>query len=196
MGVGKDYLARHVIQPFIESRFPKERCISLAFADQLKINTIMKHNVPFQAVFLKKTEQTRSLLQKEGTENGRNKFGKDIWIRYTQNWIETWKSRGFTTFLLTDVRFRNEVDWIHNQGGVVIRVEAPKRSAAKYEQEFGKNNNNMEGSIHQSEIDLDNGDPFKYDLIVNNDDENEEKGKNSIYKFLLNLNSERFHLIK
>ena len=184
MGVGKDYIARNVIQPFIESRFPTERCISLAFADQLKINTIMKHNVPFESVFLKKNDQTRSLLQREGTENGRNKFGKDLWIRYTHNWIDVWKSRGFTTFLLTDVRFCNEIDWIHNQGGVVIRVEAPNRSRAKYEQEFGKVSGDQ---FHQSEIELDNKECF--DLVVNNDDT--EPDCNLIYNFLSNLFSSR-----
>lgn len=183
MGVGKDYLARHVIQPFIESRFPKERCINLAFADQLKINTIMKYQVPFESVFIKKNDQTRKLLQREGTENGRHKLGENIWINYTENWIETWKSRGFSTFILSDVRFCNEIDWIHNQGGVVIRIEAPKRSQAKFEQEFGPVEN---GGSHQSEIELDNIDPFNYDLVVDND-QNQNQNQiqlNLIYNFL------------
>lgn len=181
MGVGKDYIARNVIQPFIESRFPKERCINLAFADQLKINTIMNYNVPFTSVFINKNDKTRNLLQKEGTENGRHKFGEDIWIRYTQNWIDVWKSRGFSTFLLSDVRFCNEIDWIHKQGGVVIRIEAPKRSKVKFEQEFGQCNNECS---HQSEIELDNIDCF--DLIVNNDNDhtNDDTQLNLIYNFL------------
>ena len=191
MGVGKDYLARHIIQPFIESSFPKERCISLAFADQLKINTIINHNVPFESVFLKKNDQTRNLLQREGTENGRNKFGKDHWIRYTHNWIETWKSRGFTTFLLTDVRFCNEIDWIHKNNGVVIRVEAPNRSAMKFEQEFGKQSGS---NSHQSEIELDNIDPFNFDLVVNNDVDATDC--NLIYHFLSNLFAKKFKLVK
>lgn len=165
LGVGKDFIARNVVQPFIERQFPIERPINLAFADQLKINTIIKHNVPFEQVFVKKTNDTRRLLQMEGTEIGRNTYGKNIWIRYMDNWINTWKSRGFTTFLITDCRFKNEIDWIHSQGGVVIRISAPIRSEKKLVSEYGDTNI----TTHQSERDLDNIDDSEYDFVFDND---------------------------
>lgn len=166
LGVGKDYISRNVIQPFIQQNFHKEQCIQLAFADQLKINTILNHpNVSFDSVFIKKTKYTRELLQHEGTEMGRNSKGSDIWINYTENWINVWKMRGFTTFLLSDVRFKNEIDWIHKNGGVVIRIEAPTRTKIKSEQEFNNS------SSHLSEIELDHIDKSCYDLIFNNEPE-------------------------
>jgi hypothetical protein len=190
LGVGKDYIAQKILQPFIESQFPKERCIQLAFADQLKINTIINHNIPFESVFIKKTKETRKLLQKEGTDVCRATLGQDIWIRYVDNWIKTWKTRGFTTFILTDVRFKNEIDWIHNRGGIVIRIEAPIRSQQKSLEE------NMEFKSkdrHQSEIDLDNQSLDTYDLVYNNDPGNGKDHPSKLYEFIESqLNTKKF----
>jgi hypothetical protein len=172
MGVGKDYIAHNVVKPFIEKYYPHERCINLAFADQLKINTIINHKIPFDKVFVKKTNETRQLLQYEGTENGRNKYGKDIWINYTDNWIKVWKSRGFTTFCITDCRFKNEIDWIKKNGGVVIKIEAPNRSKKKFTQESNDSGDlpNAQTTQHQSEIELSEDDSS--DFVFNNDSEN------------------------
>lgn len=167
MGVGKDYIAHNIVKPFIEKCYPYERCINLAFADQLKINTIINHKIPFDKVFVKKTNETRQLLQYEGTENGRNKYGKDIWINYTDNWIKVWKSRGFTTFCITDCRFKNEIDWIKKNGGIVIKIEAPNRSKSKFIQESG-NLPDSQTTKHQSEIELSDDDSF--DFVLNNDE--------------------------
>lgn len=170
LGVGKDFIARNVVQRFIERQFPNEHPINLAFADQLKINTIMKHSIPFEKVFVKKTNETRRLLQMEGTEIGRNTYGKDIWIRYMDNWINIWKLRGFTSFLITDCRFKNEIDWIHSQGGVVIRITAPIRSAKKLASEFGESEETSDSvTKHQSERGLDEVDSMEYDFTFDND---------------------------
>lgn len=181
LGVGKDYIARSIIQPFVETHFSKEKVISLAFADQLKINTIIKHNVPFESVFVKKTRETRELLQREGTEIGRNNYGKDIWIRHMDNWVNVWKSRGFTTFLITDVRFKNEVNWIQSNGGIVIRINAPIRSKMKLISEIS----NISTTLHQSENELDNFDENEYDFVFNNDSSS-ENNTFSLKEFIYN----------
>jgi hypothetical protein len=64
----------------------------------------------------KKYNSVRRLLQVLGTEIGREMFGAD-------SWIEMLKLDGDS--VITDVRFYNESDWIHKQGGKVFRVVRP-----------------------------------------------------------------------
>lgn len=68
----------------------------------------------------KKNPEVRRLLQRMGTELGRQFFGEDIWIRMLSSRIE-----GLPAVAITDVRFWNEADWIKAQGGIVIRVHRP-----------------------------------------------------------------------
>jgi hypothetical protein len=61
----------------------------------------------------------REALQKLGTEAGRQIFHPDLWIRSLQKAIqETDKP-----IVIADVRFENELDFIHNNGGYVIHVQ-------------------------------------------------------------------------
>lgn len=103
----------------------------------------------------------RNLLQKLGTDAGRNIIHPDIWItsvfnHYTDddNWI------------ITDVRFRNEVEKIEEVGGIVIKVETDTPST----------------ETHISERDLD---WWQFDYIIKNDSDKEE-----LYKKLFNLVNE------
>ena len=60
----------------------------------------------------------REVLQKIG-ESMRNTFGDDIWIKALFN-------RGYDpyndTWIITDVRYRNEADYIKDKGGILIRI--------------------------------------------------------------------------
>lgn len=58
----------------------------------------------------------RLALQLMGTEAGRNVFHKDIWVISLLN-----RARG-KDVVVTDVRFRNEIDYIQKNGGIVVRV--------------------------------------------------------------------------
>jgi hypothetical protein len=58
----------------------------------------------------------RTALQWMGTEAGRNVFHPDIWVISLLN-----RSAG-KNVVVTDVRFRNEVDHIQKSGGLVVRV--------------------------------------------------------------------------
>lgn len=88
----------------------------------------------------------REILQKIG-EGLRKEINPDVWIKalfstYTEksNWI------------ITDVRYKNEADYIKEKGGYLIRVN----------RDTGYNDN------HPSEIDLDNY--SKFDFIIDNND--------------------------
>ena len=59
----------------------------------------------------------RLALQLMGTEAGRNVFHTDIWVISLLN-----RSRG-KNVVVTDVRFQNEIKYIQDNGGVIIRVK-------------------------------------------------------------------------
>ena len=61
----------------------------------------------------------RLALQLMGTEAGRDVFGQDMWIASLEKRII---ARGEPT-VVADVRFPNEIDWIHSIGGKVIMVQ-------------------------------------------------------------------------
>jgi len=169
MGVGKDYIAQKIIIPFIENNL-KQRCLQLSFAYQLKINVMSKHNISYKDVYVKKTNITRSLLQKEGTEQGRNILGEDIWIKHFDRWAQVFFERGIRNIICCDVRFKDEVEYIRSKNGYIIKVIAPNRNHKRLvEESGGKEEVYMYNKLctHVSECDLDNLED--YDIIVYND---------------------------
>ena len=88
----------------------------------------------------------REVLQKIG-ESMRNTFGDDIWIKSL--FSEGYDPK-YDTWIITDVRYKNEADYIKDKGGILIRIN----------RNTGYNDN------HKSEIDLD--DYNKFDYIVDN----------------------------
>lgn len=165
-GVGKNYIAEQVLPKVL----PKKNTVVIAFADHLKINCITKQGADYDKVYGKKDYETRKLLQIEGTEEGRDKYGKDIWINTLHAWIKVLNSRGVERFIISDVRFSNEVDWIQSVGGSIIKIEAPKRYLARLTSETGGDPQRIkELKEHASEKNIDNIDTF--DFIINNDPE-------------------------
>lgn len=170
LGSGKDFITTNVILPVLEER--KQRYLQLAFADQIKINVMTKNGIEYNDVYLRKTESSRQLLQTEGTEVGRN-FDKDIWVKYLDNWTRVFNNRGIDTFVISDVRFMNEFDYIKNSGGIMIKIIAPKRNHSRLLQE---SNGSLESydkiSTHRSECDLDSLNDNMFNLVIYNDPEN------------------------
>lgn len=77
----------------------------------------------------------RQLAQTLGTEWGRNLHGETFWINALQLRIEA--ASGVGLCVIPDVRFPNEADWIHDIGGVLLRVNRPDNphQAAPHESE-------------------------------------------------------------
>ena len=69
----------------------------------------------------KEIPEVRRLLQRIGTEVGRKILGDDIWIRTALR--KAAEVDG--PVVITDVRFRNEVEAVRAAGGIVLRVERP-----------------------------------------------------------------------
>jgi len=62
------------------------------------------------------TFTTRLALQFMGTEAGRNVFHQDVWVISLLN-----RAKG-KDVVVTDVRFKNEINYIQQNGGVIVRV--------------------------------------------------------------------------
>jgi hypothetical protein len=186
MGCGKDYICNNLIIPVLKSK--NKTFLQVSFADQIKVNVMTKANISFDEVYIAKTNDTRRLLQLEGTENGRNILGKDIWIKYFDNWISVYKSRGIDTFICTDVRFQNELDYIKRSGGMIIKINAPQRNFQRlYKESCGDDSVLQSLQSHSSECDLDNVSNDTFDLIIDNDPGNNiTKYENDIHMLFQN----------
>jgi dephospho-CoA kinase len=168
MGTGKDYICNNIVIPILEKY--NSKFLQMSFADQIKVNVMTKNNISFNDVYIHKNAETRTLLQTEGTELGRDILGKDIWIRYFDNWMKVYKSRGINHFILNDVRFLNEVEYIKKSGGLLIYINAPQRNYNRlYRESNGDPDIIAKLSNHISECDLDTL-PYNYfDIVVHND---------------------------
>ena len=162
-GVGKNYLADVLLK-----NLPKKNSIIIAFADHFKIDCICKHNCDYDKVFGEKDYETRRMLQKVGTEEGRDVFGENIWINITETWIKLLNERGVERFIICDVRFKNEADWIKKMNGILIKIVAPNRYRTRLEKET-KNNQELINKImnHKSEVMIDKFN--EYDFEIKND---------------------------
>ena len=169
MGSGKDFITTNVILPVLEKR--RQKYLQLNFADQIKINVMTKSGIEYNDVYVCKTESSRQLLQTEGTEVGRA-YDKDIWVNYLNNWIKVHYNRNINTFIVSDVRFINEFDYIKNSGGIMIKIVAPKRNNLRLQQESNgslslETYNKI--STHRSECDLDSLSNDMFNLVIYND---------------------------
>ena len=162
-GVGKNYIAEVVLKDIL----PKKNTVILAFADHFKVDCICKHGASYKKVFEKKDFPTRRLLQLVGTEEGRNKYGSDIWIKTLETWIKLLNSRGVERFIICDVRFQNEANWIKKLNGIIIKIDSDIRYHQRLVQET---NNDLEKiniiKNHSSESNIDK--ISNYDICINN----------------------------
>lgn len=71
----------------------------------------------------KKVPEVRQLLQRLGTEGGRQNLGESVWVDGLLN------RAGSARMIVSDVRFENEVAAIKERGGWVIRITRPGKGA-------------------------------------------------------------------
>lgn len=107
----------------------------------------------------------RLALQLMGTEAGRDVFHKDIWVISLLN-----RSKN-KNVVVTDVRFKNEIEYIQNNGGIVVRIkrgEDPEwvDSLTKINTQDKRIEYMEKFSIHQSEWDW-VGCDFNYEIANN-----------------------------
>lgn len=182
MGSGKNFIAEKIFIPKLK---PKQTLV-MAFADHFKITAICFENLEYSKVYGEKDEYTRKQLQKLGTELGRDKYGDDIWLKVIYNWIKVYHERGIERFIITDVRFENEVNFIKSLGGKIIKIEASDRNMDRLIKESnGDYEKIKELSNHRSETYIKE---FKeYDYLVNNNKENQNNIENDINNIIEKL---------
>lgn len=90
----------------------------------------------------------RGLLQRLGTEVGREMFGENFWVDYLINKALDIKG----SVVISDVRYLNEADSIKLMNGQIWRVNRPNVEAA---------------NSHPSEIEMDSFNNF--DVVITND---------------------------
>lgn len=102
----------------------------------------------------------REFLQYFGTDLIRKNLGDNIWVYAT---FVDYKPKKLSEYnpskwIISDVRFPNEVEAIKDRNGIIIRIN--------------RNNSLFKSVVHESETALDNYDNFDY--IINNDGTIEE----------------------
>ena len=64
----------------------------------------------------------RYLAQTLGTEWGRHCINPNIWVALAGIQWQRCQILGMGDFLVTDVRFENEAQWIHDEGGFILQI--------------------------------------------------------------------------
>jgi dephospho-CoA kinase len=155
---GKDTTAKILIDEFGFNR--------VAFADKirlflLEINPLLSDGYPLKSVVneygwdvAKSRNEVRRLMQETGVA-ARNLFDQDFWVNAAFKDLDP-----VERVVVTDVRFRNEADYIKELGGYVWRISRSSVEAV----------NN-----HVSENDLDN---YFFDAVITNNSTIEDLHKN------------------
>jgi hypothetical protein len=154
-GTGKNTLADLYVKPLGYK--------SVALADEIKLRAVACGVATYEEVFgPKKPAHVRTWLQQEGTERGRDVYGEDIWVRALHARLRRVEQEwGLSEFVVTDVRFVNEVRFIQQAGGVVFLIEAPRRNLALELTDEQRN--------HPSERDLEKLFHREFDGVLYND---------------------------
>jgi hypothetical protein len=122
---GKDSFADFMVQDY--------DFVKLAFADPMrealtKLNPVINlgghyahlgdavSRMGWEAV-KSMSPDVRGLLQRMGTEVGREMFGEDVWVNMAMQ-----KAADYPDVVFSDVRFLNEANAITEAGGTIIRI--------------------------------------------------------------------------
>jgi phosphomevalonate kinase len=182
MGSGKDYVALNMLKPALGPD-----TLILCFADHFKIDACSKQGVPFDKVFGSgKDDETRKLLQQMGTEQGRKRYGDNIWLETLEVTMRMHASRGIKQFIICDVRFKNEVAWIRKLGGKIVRLQASERTWLGAMREAKNDEAKAKDRLtHISEVELDSMETLDvFDAIIHNDIGEEEQCKEEMALFV------------
>lgn len=120
-----------------------------SFLDYMKRNAEETANVHGFNIYLKNpmVEKDRELLQLWGTDYKRAKFGDDYWITKIADKIS---HNPKTNFAISDLRFKNEADFVKTVGGINVCVSGRELIAE---------------STHESEADLND---YLFDEYIDN----------------------------
>lgn len=143
-GSGKDFLGNFLCQ---ERNYTR-----IAFADPLKkaIEEIFSLNHDQLYGSDKEKEDIywgvspRWLMTTIGTEMFRDFFGllmktkgiwseeekANIWVKCAEKKIQVLREKGLSKFVITDLRFKNEANWVKKNNGVIININRPQNTSS------------------------------------------------------------------
>lgn len=140
-GSGKDTAADELV---LRHEFTK-----LSFADPIYQMICMCTGIPVHELRRRDLKETplstmnispRKLLQTLGTEWGRNLIREDLWILNLRDRLWDIENRiGIVGLVIPDVRFQNEVDFVHSIGGEVWHIERVDNNVGTETKHVGEN---------------------------------------------------------
>ena len=120
---GKDALAS-ILQNLLKEQQSSAKITSFAYYLKKDIDSFLRSRLNISAFTEDPQEKEiiRPLLVCWGTKIIRDKIDSQYWIRKMHNVRAVHRSQGIKT-IIPDVRFKNEVEWIHSLGGSTIYIE-------------------------------------------------------------------------
>ena len=120
---GKDSLAS-MIASLLKDQSNKCNIASFAYHIKKDVDLFLKSRLNISAFTEdpKEKEIIRPMLVCWGTEIIRNKIDSKYWIQKMHSTCAVHTLQGAKT-IIPDVRFQNEVEWIHSLGGTTIYIE-------------------------------------------------------------------------
>lgn len=142
-GAGKDTLAKLIIEHASLTGCKSDRWVKVSFASHLKdvvsllfnMNRDMLEGVTpedrakreqpdeFWSAKMGKPFTPRHALQYVGTDLLRNQLHKNIWVDCLEKKIDSTNAN----IIVTDVRFKNEINMLRNKGAMFVRMEFEKK---------------------------------------------------------------------
>jgi hypothetical protein len=198
LGVGKNYITENYIVPKIINKFSnsKRQIVPyfFSFGSSVKVEMFSRDSsniLNYHNLFVEKTSETRNMIQEYATENGRDVYREDMWIRAVNLWtiiqnlnleiINKHLDRKLVPlFVIEDVRFTNEYEYIRLVDGILVYIEAPGRNIQRLWHE-----STATSRTHISENGLGH---LEFDLRLNNDQEYKDNIESKIDKFIKTLN--------
>jgi hypothetical protein len=126
---GKDTIANYLVDNY--------DFIKLSFGDNVKKALQNIFHFSNEQLWGNKKEENddnwdlvpRDIMQFFGTDLMRDKLsekypqiGKNIWIKSIEFELNNYISNGFTKFVIPDIRFENEIEYIKKKNGIIINV--------------------------------------------------------------------------
>lgn len=154
-GCGKDTVARHLMVDPSWSKY--------AMATPLKTGLSVMFNIPYKDIenpTLKNSpnykfgRSIRYMAQTLGTEWGRNLIADDVWVQLAKENITNILRDGTSNVVITDCRFDNEAELVHDLGGIVIKIERSYNPHTSYVVSGGAIAHSSESGISFDKIDF------------------------------------------
>jgi hypothetical protein len=178
IGSGKTFLAEKVLQRMIPGS------LVLGFGDHMKIELARRKEylIPWENLFRRKDYKTRkTMLAYSANEQRIN--GPSVWVTAFDAWMKLLKSRGIKCFIVHDLRYMHEVDYLRKNNAILIKVISPRRTMIKISNECSGDKLKMSEIL---DIDLNRELPDElFDYVYENDEPNAEKKLDDFLKVAL-----------